>query len=132
MLSRKLTKIKTDLYRGWIDFARSSRHVLVLLIVILSIASTTPDVQKQAYGVLGVSTALTWASWALYKAFKNHPDSRPVNYGSAAYRRYRWIIVTMAFFLPIIVSWQKNETLYGAINPIGYWKEQLSNTTERD
>ncbi|MBK7955708.1 MAG: hypothetical protein IPK02_18165 [Candidatus Accumulibacter sp.] len=30
------------------------------------------------------------------------------------------------------ISWISNETLYGAINPVGYWKAELANTAEKD
>ena len=61
---------------------------------------------------------------------KKFPWILPSDVGVAFIRKAHKMIIVLAIAAPLIISWVSNETLYGALNPVGYWRDQAHKRNE--
>ena len=129
ILSNLLTKAKKAAYLEWIGFARTVLGSLIIIAVTISFFASTDAIQSTEYGVLGLACALLFSVWISYRAFDKYEDIRPLDYSTERFTRLRKSALLAAVGIPIANSWSMNESLYGAINPPGYWRDELANST---
>lgn len=128
-LSNLLSRAKNAAYLEWIGFARTVLGSLIIIAVTISFFASTNAIQSTEYGVLGLSCALLFFVWISYRTFDKYEDFRPLDYSTERFTRFRRLALLAAVVIPIAVSWSMNESFYGAINPPGYWKDELANST---
>ncbi len=88
------------------------------------------SVQRVPFGVAALCICLGGLAHALCILVKKLPWLLPSDIGSTFIKKAHKPIVALAILGPLAISWNSNETLYGALNPVGYWRDQASLTTE--
>ncbi len=85
------------------------------------------DAQKRDGGVIWVAVLAFATSIGILNLCAKH---QPL-FGGASNMletmiEYRYLAAAVICLLPIGTSWYENETLKGALNPIGYWRSELA------
>jgi len=96
----------------------------IYLVPALAVFALSSDIQSTEFGVLWLAASLGVCVWLLHQALDRLPSIRPRDFGSTIYAKRRRYATISAFIGPILLSWPQNETLYGAINPPGYWRAE--------
>lgn len=125
-----LSRTKNAAYLEWIVFAESAVKTLIFCTVAGSLFAAANIIQSREYGVLVFVGILLYLVWILFRAFDKYKDLRPVNYSGERFKKIRKLALLSVVGIPIVISWSMNESLYGAINPPGYWKGELAKSTE--
>jgi len=93
------------------------------------VLADSAEVQRVSFGVAALCIGLGVISHAAFALVKRFPWLLPSNVGSTLIEKAHKPLVVVAIAAPLAISWTSNETLYGALNPIGYWREQASKTS---
>lgn len=125
-LLRKLSQSSKD---EAILLATFSAVPAIYLVPTLAIFALSSDIQSIEFGVVWLAASLGVCVWLIHQALDRLPSIRPRDFGTTVYAKRRRYATISAFIAPIVLSWLQNETLYGAINPPGYWR---SESQERD
>ena len=131
-LSNFLEKTRKDAYLEWVVFAQTALHLLIFFTIGSSFFAALNLIQSIQYGVLVFTCVLLILVWIFYRMFDWYEDIRPMNYGSDKFLKLRKFALLGVACLPIATSWLLNESLYGAINPPGYWREELKGGSASD
>lgn len=127
-----LRRAKKAAYLEWVVLAQTAVRVLIFFAVAGSFFAAANIIQSIEYGVLILAGALVFLVWLLYRAFDKYEDIRPLDYATERFLKIRRLALLSVVVIPIAVSWSINESLFGAINPPGYWREELANSTASD
>lgn len=96
------------------------------LVIFALVAVDSAEVKRVPYGVAALCIGLGLASHAAFGLVRKFPWLLPSNLGKALVEKLHKPLVVAFIVVPLAISWASNETLYGALNPIGYWREQVS------
>lgn len=124
------SRIKNAAYLEWVVFAESAVKTLIFLTVASSFFAATNAIQSLMAGVPIFIAILLYLVWVLFRAFEKYKDIRPTAYTDEKYRKLRNILLLFVVGIPIIISWSMNESLYGALSPLGYWKGEFATNME--
>jgi len=113
-------------YLEWVIFAQTMVNVLIFLCFAFSFFAVNNAIQSVEYGVFGFAGALVFIVWFLFRIIDRYEDIRPKHYSEERFNNVKKLALLSVACIPIILSWFMNETLYGAINPIGYWRGELA------
>lgn len=83
-------------------------------------------VHRIPYGVAILCVFLGWLMHTAVGFLARHRWILPSDAGGAFLERSHKLVVALAVIAPLLISWMSNQTLYGALNPIGYWRDQAS------
>lgn len=89
-------------------------------------------VQSVPFGVVLVCLSLLFLTWFLFSILLKYKILFPSSVSEDQVIGFSKIALAFVFFVPIGMSWAENETLYGALNPIGYWQSENKATSEAD
>jgi len=85
------------------------------------------DAQKRDGGVIWVAVlAFATSIGILNLCAKRQPLLGGASNMLETMIEYRYLAAAVICLLPIGTSWHENETLKGALNPIGYWRSELA------
>ncbi len=131
-----LAKILNNARKSTISFCRgisfSLSWILIYCAVLSSLFAATAPIQSTAFGVLILVLALysiVLILYAINEKSNEYSDSGVFEDPLLANKKLALVLVVA---IPIGISWAMNESLYGALSPIGYWSEELTGINEND
>lgn len=128
--SEWLSRTKNAAYLKWIVFAEFAVKTLIFLTIASSFFAAANTVQSLQTGVPVFIGILLYFVWTLFRAFEKYRDIRPPTYTDEKFKKLRNLALLSVVCIPIVISWSMNESLYGALNPLGYWKGEFATRTE--
>lgn len=106
--------------------------ILILCTLFGSFLAASDTVQSFEYGVAALILVLCLMLWTLFDLFDVIPDLRPTGYSEDQIAGAKKLALVSVVVIPFGISWAMNESLYGAVNPVGYWNEEFKHTKESD
>jgi len=128
--SEWLSRTKNAAYLKWIVFAESAVTTLIFLTIASSFFTAANTVQSLKSGVPVFIGILLYLVWILFRALEKYKDIRPSTYTDEKFKKLRNLALLSVVGIPIIISWSMNESLYGALNPLEYWKGESATRIE--
>lgn len=131
-LTELVRSARTFTYAVWRRVASSIVWMLILCALLGSFLAASDTVQSFEYGVAALILVLCLVLWTLFDLFDVIPDLRPTGYSGDKVGGAKKLALVSVVVVPIGISWTMNESLLGALNPIGYWSEELTRINESD
>lgn len=131
-LTELVRSARTFTYAVWRRVASSIVWILILCALLGSFLAASDTVQSFEYGVVALILVLSLVLWTLFDLFDVISDLRPAGYSEDQIAGAKKLALVSVVVIPIGISWTTNESLYGALNPIGYWSEELTSVKESD
>lgn len=101
-------------------------------LILTVVLADSPSVQGVPFGIAVLCLGVGGVAHLACVVVKKFPWLLPSDVGVERVERVHTPLVILAIVVPFAISWTSNETLYGALNPVGYWHDQASKEKEDD
>jgi hypothetical protein len=124
-ISKLLLSAKREIFSKWLVFVQMAVSISISCVIVVSFFSSIPEIQSIDYGVLKFAGVLFLVVWLIYMIFDKYQTIHPVGHPAGSVGKVRKLSLTAVLIIPVAVSWIANGSFYGAINPLGFWNDEL-------